>query len=238
MAFVSTSTHSFGNEEKMKASPLTLPDDHAAFMKWLSSGGEEIAKSLGLKPTLLWHLLIDLGILTKNPKPPSSTSSRCASMETLDSSIQPAAAEAPSEQPERLVPRRSSDSNSAKSTPESLEQRYAKYLERYHGLVAPKSFEKWKEILTTLSDELDQLMSPEEHFNKARADECLQTAFNVEGTNTGKLASHERAVVTCEQGEIRLFVYHGSDRMSAPLTRERATALAHDILSKVLESSR
>jgi hypothetical protein len=47
----------------------------------------------------------------------------------------------------------------------------------------------------------------------------------------------KRAVVTRER-EIRLYIYHDSDRMSVALTRRQAIALAHDLLVKALEGGK
>lgn len=41
-------------------------------------------------------------------------------------------------------------------------------------------------------------------------------------------------MVTYDTHEIRLFVYHGADRLSIPLSPEGALHLAYDLLSKVL----
>lgn len=64
----------------------------------------------------------------------------------------------------------------------------------------PYTFDQWK-----------TKMSPEEHFNP----------INYES---------RRAVVTFDNKEIRLFTYHGSDRLSVVLSKERAVQLAHELL--------
>lgn len=49
---------------------------------------------------------------------------------------------------------------------------------------------------------------------------------------------HERAIVTYDSKEIRLYIYHGSDRLSVALSPRLAQELALDLLTTSLESSR
>ena len=47
----------------------------------------------------------------------------------------------------------------------------------------------------------------------------------------------ERAVVTYDTRELRLYIYHGADRLSTALTIQQAVQLAHDLLGKALEAT-
>src|SRR5678815_5009280 len=88
----------------MKGSLQILGDDHAEFMKRLSSAGVTTAKSSVPKPTASLPQQTETSIPTRNQSLLSNTSSRCALMETHDSLIPPVEAVPPSEPPVPSAP--------------------------------------------------------------------------------------------------------------------------------------
>ena len=99
----------------------TLISDLVEFTRQLFLDGATTVLFLVQKPTASWLQRIAQGILTRNQSLPSNISSRCASMQTPDSSTPPAGVRAPSELLAPSVPVTSSDSSPTPSMPPSHE---------------------------------------------------------------------------------------------------------------------